>query len=119
LRVPETKREELFSGGWRELDFGPFRPGVTIHWIRHFEQDQPGVALLAYEAGASVPRHRHEGLETILVLDGTQSDESGVSGRGSYLVNAAGTEHSVWSDTGCVVLIQWDRPVTILAEDQT
>ena len=24
---------------------------------------------------------------------------------------------SVWSNSGCVVLIQWDRPVTILKEE--
>ena len=112
--MPETTRENLSAGGWKELDFGPFRDGVTLHWIKPFEGDQPGVALLKYEAGAFVPRHRHEGLETILVLQGTQSDETGDYGAGTYIVNAAGTEHSVWSDTGCVVLIQWDRPVTIL-----
>ena len=112
--MPETTRENLSAGGWKELDFGPFRDGVTLHWIKPFEGDQPGVALLKYEAGAVVPRHRHEGLETILVLQGTQSDETGDYGAGTYIVNAAGTEHSVWSDTGCVVLIQWDRPVTIL-----
>jgi anti-sigma factor ChrR (cupin superfamily) len=112
--MPETTRENLSNGGWKELEFGPFRDGVTLHWIKPFEGDQPGVALLKYEAGAVVPRHRHEGLETILVLQGTQSDETGDYGAGTYIVNAAGTEHSVWSDTGCVVLIQWDRPVTIL-----
>ena len=112
--MPETTRENLSNGGWKELEFGPFRDGVTLHWIKPFEGDQPGVALLKYEAGAVVPRHRHEGLETILVLHGTQSDETGDYGAGTYIVNAAGTEHSVWSDTGCVVLIQWDRPVTIL-----
>ena len=112
--MPETTRENLAGGGWKDLEFGPFRDGVTLHWIKPFEGDQPGVALLKYEAGAVVPRHRHEGLETILVLQGTQSDETGDYGAGTYIVNAAGTEHSVWSDTGCVVLIQWDRPVTIL-----
>ena len=112
--MPETTRENLSTGGWKDLEFGPFRDGVTLHWIKPFEGDQPGVALLKYEAGAVVPRHRHEGLETILVLQGTQSDETGDYGAGTYIVNAAGTEHSVWSDTGCVVLIQWDRPVTIL-----
>ena len=112
--MPETTRENLSAGGWKDLEFGPFREGVTLHWIKPFEGDQPGVALLKYEAGAVVPRHRHEGLETILVLQGTQSDETGDYGAGTYIVNAAGTEHSVWSDTGCVVLIQWDRPVTIL-----
>jgi len=112
--MPETTRENLSAGGWKDLEFGPFRDGVTLHWIKPFEGDQPGVALLKYEAGAVVPRHRHEGLETILVLQGTQSDETGDYGAGTYIVNAAGTEQSVWSDTGCVVLIQWDRPVTIL-----
>lgn len=115
--MPETTRELLTSGGWKELEFGPFRKEVTIHWIKPFEGDQPGVALLKYEAGASVPRHLHTGLETILVLDGVQSDETGDYARGSYIVNPEGTEHSVWSDTGCVVLIQWDRPVRILEEE--
>ena len=48
------------------------------------------------------------------MLDGVQSDETGDYSSGSYIVNAPGSEHSVWSDTGCVVLIQWDRPVKIL-----
>lgn len=112
--MPETTRENLTGGGWKDLDFGPFREGVMIHWIKPFVDDQPGVALLKYEAGAGVPRHRHEGLETIVVLHGTQSDETGDYGVGSLVINAIDTEHSVWSDTGCVVLIQWDRPVTIL-----
>jgi anti-sigma factor ChrR (cupin superfamily) len=116
--VPETTRQALIDGGWKTLEFSPFRGTVTVHWIRPFRDDQPGVALLKYAPGSSVPRHRHEGLETILVLDGIQSDESGDFGRGSYIVNAPGTEHSVWSETGCVVLIQWDRPVTILEEDK-
>lgn len=115
--MAETTRERLTLDGWHNLDFGPFRDNVTIHWIRPFDGDQPGVALLKYEAGASVPRHRHEGLETILVLDGVQSDEDGDYPKGSYIVNAPGTEHSVWSKPGCVVLIQWDRPVTILEEE--
>ena len=114
--MPETTRESLFNGGWKTLEFEWFREGVTVHWIRPFQLDQPGVALLKYEAGASVPRHRHEGLETIFVLHGVQSDEFGDYGVGSYVVNEMGSEHSVWSDTGCIVLIQWDRPVTILSE---
>ncbi|SES27695.1 cupin domain-containing protein [Rhizobium sp. NFR03] len=113
----ETTRDFSTSGGWKDLPFEAFRQGVTIHWIKRFEGDQPGVALLKYEPGASVPHHRHEGLETIFVLDGVQSDETGDYAEGSYIVNAIGTEHSVWSKPGCVVLIQWDRPVTILAED--
>lgn len=115
--MPETTRDRLPDDGWRHLLFGPFRPGVTIHWVQPFIGDGPGVALLKYEPGASVPRHRHIGLETILVLDGTQSDETGDYPAGTYIVNAVDTEHSVWSEGGCVVLIQWDKPVLILDED--
>lgn len=115
--MPQTTRESLATGGWKDLEFGPFREGVTIHWIQPFENDQPGVALLKYEAGATVPRHRHMGLETIMVLQGTQSDEAGDYGPGCLIINRKDTEHSVWSDTGCVVLIQWDQPVKILQEE--
>jgi len=34
------------------------------------------------------------------------------------VLNPEGTVHSVRSEEGCVVLIQWDRPVEIL-EDET
>ncbi|MDQ0455802.1 cupin domain-containing protein [Rhizobium paknamense] len=114
--MPETVRDDLTVGGWKSLVFEPFRTGVTIHWISRFEGERPGTALLKYEAGAAVPRHRHPGLETILVLDGSQSDEDGRYFAGTFVVNAPGSEHSVWSEDGCVVLIQWDRPVEILEE---
>lgn len=112
--MPETVRNGFNAGEWKVLPFEAFREGVTIHWIRRFEGEAPGVALLKYQAGASVPRHLHPGLETILVLEGSQSDETGRYHAGSYIVNAPGSEHSVWSDDGCVVLIQWDKPVQIL-----
>jgi anti-sigma factor ChrR (cupin superfamily) len=64
-----------------------------------------------------VPRHRHAGLETIVVLDGSQSDENGDYPAGTLVLNPAGTEHSVWSTRGCVVLIQWNLPVIMLGEE--
>lgn len=112
--MAETVRTGFHADGWKSLSFEAFRDGVTIHWIRPFEGEAPGVALLKYEAGASVPRHLHVGLETIFVLEGSQSDETGKYPAGSYIVNAPGSEHSVWSEDGCVVLIQWDKPVQIL-----
>lgn len=104
----------LLGGGWRDCAFQPFREGVEIFPICPGE---PAVALLRYAPGAGVPRHRHLGLETILVLDGAQSDERGRYPAGSFLVNPEGSSHSVWSDIGCVVLIQWDRPVQFLEDD--
>lgn len=101
----------LLPDGWRDAAYAPFRDGVEISPI---VSGEPAVALLRYAPGAGVPRHRHLGLETILVLDGTQSDEHGTYGPGSLVLNPRDSVHSVWSTDGCVVLIQWTRPVEFL-----
>lgn len=106
----------LLNGGWRDLSYEYFRDGILVHWVVKGSDGKPTVAILKYEPGASVPLHRHAGLETIIVLDGAQSDEHGKYAAGALVLNAAGTEHSVWSEDGCVVLIQWDLPVVILGK---
>ncbi|WP_116134542.1 cupin domain-containing protein [Tropicimonas sp. IMCC34043] len=102
---------EMLTRYWREAAFAPFQEGVEICPLI---EGAPGVALLRYAPGAGVPRHLHTGLETILVLEGTQSDERGDYPEGSLILNPEGSSHSVWSDAGCTVLIQWERPVTFL-----
>ena len=111
----------LILGNWQEQVFQPFRDGIEICTLHDNAQtlsspntdagEQPAIALLRYQAGASVPRHRHPGIETIVVLAGSQSDEAGRYDTGSLVINPVGSEHSVWSEDGCVVLIQWDKPV--------
>ncbi|UWQ16811.1 cupin domain-containing protein [Jannaschia sp. M317] len=100
-----------FVDTWQELPFEYFREGVDIHHIR---KTSPAVAILRYAPGAKVPLHLHTGLESILVLDGVQSDERGDYSKGALILNPEGSQHSVWSETGCAVLIQWERPVQIL-----
>ena len=92
----------------QQLEFEPFREGVTVHWIRH---ELPQLALLKYEPGASVPLHLHMGLETIFVLSGDQTDERGTITKGDFAINAPGSQHSVSSEQGCIVLLQWEKPV--------
>lgn len=96
---------------WQDLPFVPFREGIEVHFIK---EGTPALAILRYAPGARVPLHLHTGLETILVLEGSQSDERGDYPKGSLVLNPEGTSHSVWSETGCAVLIQWERPVKIL-----
>ena len=106
---------DLIYGGWKELPFHPFRDGIEISEI---VTGSPAVALLRYQPGASVPRHLHTGLETIIVLEGTQSDERGDYPAGSVILNPQGTVHSVWSTDGCVVFIHWQLPVKFLEETE-
>ena len=91
----------LESSGARQLVFA----GVTTEVC---------VQTTMREANDHVPRHRHTGLETILALHGSQMDEQGRHGEGTYVVNHEGTEHSVWTEEGCVVLIQGRRPAAFL-----
>jgi len=102
----------LMAGGWRDLPFAPFREGIEMCVL---VEGEPALALLRYAPGGRAPAHRHMGMETILVLEGAQCDERGRYPAGSLAVNPEGSVHSVWSEEGCVVLIQWDRPVAFLA----
>ncbi len=88
----------------------PFRQGIEVSWLYRSESGA-SAALLRYQAGASVPRHAHDGLEHIIVLQGEQQDERGVYPRGTLLVHDRGTQHSVSSRAGCLVLAIWSKPV--------
>lgn len=104
----------LLGGGWRDLAFEPFRPGVRIHRL-YGEGDGPAAALLAYAPDAAVPLHEHQGFEHVLVLEGEQEDEHGRYPAGTLLVSPPGSRHAVHSRPGCVALLVWERPVRFLA----
>jgi anti-sigma factor ChrR (cupin superfamily) len=102
---------KLAEGGWETLRFEPFRDGIEV--ARLFGQADQGAsgAVLKYQPGASAPRHRHPGFETIVVLEGAQSDEAGTYLKGDVVVNPPGSVHTVTSESGCAVLIIWEKPV--------
>ena len=116
--MPNIHFAGLVKDGWQSLPYERFREGIEAHWLLKGASNEPSVAILKYQSGAKVPRHRHVGLETIMVLEGEQSDENGDYAAGTVVLNAVGSEHSVWTKYGCVVLIQWNLPVVILGEEQ-
>jgi anti-sigma factor ChrR (cupin superfamily) len=93
-----------------ELSWQPFREGIEISPI-YDSGHGARAAFLRYEPGAAVPTHEHTGWEHILVLKGSQSDESGQYDAGSLLIHGPGSSHSVLSAEGCVVLAIWEKPV--------
>ena len=103
----------LLGGGWRDLPFSPFREGIEIAWLR---EGAPGIALLRYAPGASVPLHMHPDVEMILVLEGAQSDAYGTYSTGDLVINAPESRHAVISENGCVVLLLWSKPVVFVEE---
>ena len=97
-----------------ELPWKPLRPGVDIHRLYGNDEDGPSAALLRYAPGAEVPWHIHGGAEHILVLAGSQEDDSGRYGPGMFVVNQPGSTHRVTSRDGCLVLVVWERPVEFI-----
>lgn len=91
----------------------PFRDGVEIFPI-YQQTGGASAALLRYQPGARVPRHRHPAPEHILVLRGSQRDASGIYATGTLVVNLPDSEHAVASDDGCVVLAIWVAPVQFI-----
>ena len=92
----------------------PFRLGVEIHWLYQTDDQGPAAALIRFQPGARVALHEHTGFEHILVLAGSQSDESGDHAQGALLIHPPGTQHSVASAEGCLVLAIYEKPVTFL-----
>ena len=93
-----------------KLPWEPFVPGIQIYRLYSLKTGQ-SAALLRYAPGAKLVRHRHVGLEHVLVLRGSQADENGLHRQGALLIHPPGTAHSVRSDEGCIALAMWEQPV--------
>jgi anti-sigma factor ChrR (cupin superfamily) len=100
---------------WTRFAWQPFREGVELARLYGEADSGPSMALLRYAPGARVPRHIHHGLEHIIVLSGSQRDDGGTHETGSILVHGPDTSHNVSSETGCVVLAIWSKPIELLA----
>jgi len=80
---------------WRETR----HPGVR--WLPLFYGPEVGgdasgdaTVLIQMEPGSSYPAHRHRGVEEVLVLAGSYSDELGRHRTGDYVRYPAGSTHS-------------------------
>ena len=108
LRLPDLFR----IAEWQDdLPWMPFRDGIDIHRLYGDGVTGPSAALLRFRPGAGVPLHEHTGYEHIVVLAGSQVDQNGRAEAGMLIVNPPTTRHSVASDTGCIVLAVYEKPV--------
>lgn len=106
--------KDIFKLGYdyQSLPWQPFHLGVEIYKL-YGSDGGAAAALLKYKAGATVPQHSHSGYEHILILEGTQSDESATYEVGTLVINSPNTKHNVYSQDGCIVLIIWEKPVVM------
>lgn len=110
------KLTDLFQiSGWQQkLRWEPFQEGVDIYRLYGDGKTGPSTALLRFRPGAKIAFHEHTGYEHIFVLSGSQVDENSDAETGSLIINPPGTSHSVVSETGCLVLAIYEKPVKFL-----
>jgi len=112
----ESLRVDLDALLQGEIPWQPFRTGIEIHRLYGEVGLGRAAALLRYAPGASLPVHRHQGFEQILVLEGAQVDDRGRYGKGMLVVNPPGSQHAVSSPEGCIVFVTWEQPVEFAHE---
>ena len=84
--------------------------GVRQKPIWHDKETKRRAAMVRFEPGAKLPRHKHVGDELIFVIEGSNADESGevVAGNLNYRPN--GCVHTVTTQHGATVLaVVWGR----------
>lgn len=106
----------LWGPGIDYSDFAwePLEDGVEIFPLYGDKTKGAAAALLRYQGGARVPRHKHSDWEHIIVLQGSQSDEAAEYPVGTLVLNGPNSEHAVVSSDGCVVLVIWTGPVVLV-----
>lgn len=114
MTIPSVLSLALDPATLGDRQFEPLRPGVTISRLYEDAATGASAALLRYAPGGRIPRHRHDGYEHILVLEGEQSDENGSYSARTLVINAPGSAHSVWSESGCLALLVWQKSITFL-----
>ncbi|MDF3057775.1 MAG: anti-ECFsigma factor, ChrR [Rariglobus sp.] len=117
--LPAYPRIELHDlhriAEWQdEITWEPFGEGVEIHRLYGDGVAGATAALIRFITAGKVRLHEHAGFEHILVLTGSQSDQNGVTPAGSLVINPPGTRHSIVSESGCIVLAIYEKPVVFL-----
>jgi len=96
--APRSQNFDLSEIAWTEA-----MPGVRQKPIWHDKETKRRAALVRFDPGAQLPRHKHVGDELIFVIEGSNADESGevVAGNANYRPN--GCTHTVSTRNGATV----------------
>ena len=87
---------------------GAWSPGLVdgLAVLPLHQYGSEGVALVRWAPGTTFHRHQHWSGEEILVLDGVFQDEHGTYPTGSWLRSPHGSQHTPFSDAGCLIYVK-------------
>lgn len=94
-KVIDTRAAEFLPGS---------APGLSVLPLHSVPSES--VALVRWAPGTRFNAHRHWGGEEIFVLEGTFQDEHGDYPAGSWLRSPHLSEHTPFSDEGCLIYVK-------------
>ena len=109
--VPKMLKQ-FFSGDYDSLKWITLTPSFKICTLLK-DIDGTQIALSRVKPGGNMPHHRHFGDELTLVLEGSFSDETGLFGKGDYILRNSDDKHNpiVTLDSECICLMVLNAPV--------
>lgn len=85
------------------LPWQPTRfPGVEMKTLWRDAEGEAFTALFRTAPGATLPKHRHRGVEQTFVLEGSLVDDDGACTAGNFVCRDVGSVHSAHSPDGCL-----------------
>ncbi len=78
--------------------------GLFVMPLHEYKSEQ--IALVKWQPGTYFDNHSHPQGEEIFVISGTFADEHGSYPEGSWLRNPPGSEHTPYSEEGCVIYVK-------------
>jgi len=78
--------------------------GLSVMPLHEYKSEH--VALVMWQPDTYFDKHSHPQGEEIFVLSGTFADEQGSYPEGSWLRNPPGSEHTPYSEDGCVIYVK-------------
>ena len=104
-------RADFSAAAWAEpeqFEWVPSPGGEVTRMMLDRVGDEVAVAtsLVRYPPGSRFPAHEHALGEEYLVLEGEFADEHGRYGPGTYVRNPPGSQHTPFSDPGCVIWVK-------------
>jgi len=103
----ERRVANIRSAGFEPWDAqGRSERGTSFLQLNPAARRGTGFYIYRMEPGAQSAPHRHGGAEEFLIIEGTLVDNDGtVYEAGDLVWLAPGTEHTSWTETGCLIAV--------------
>ncbi len=100
---------------WQSTRFA----GVEMKLLWQDEQSEAFTAMFRMAPGATLPKHRHCGIEQTFVLEGSLVDNDGACTAGNFVWRDVGSVHSACAPDGCLMIGIFQQANEFFDEDST